>query len=857
MTDTTVSGRDDSEVPPGIEFTLGAEEEMHLIDLETRRLSARAPEILAKLPPENFTAEIQRTTVELTTDVVTTLGGLRSQLVSRRTQLIEAAEDLGLGPAAVGTVPLSDPADFELTNNGRYARMQDSYRLLVDEQLICGTQIHVGVSDRDLAVQIMQRITRDLPVLCAMAASSPFLHGSDTGYSSIRSIIWQRWPSAGATGYLESADEYEELLTDLIDSGVIADAGMAYFDVRPSSHVPTLELRVLDACPIIDDAVLLAGLFRATVRQAARSIHAGTPWVPLRTPMNRAAMWQAARSGLSGRLLDDSDRPRPIFAADAVHALIERLMPDLKALGDAEEVQQLAAALLARGTSTDRQRAAFAERGKLEDVVDLVLSDTRGPASGPTAQTPALRSYRVRAGDEAVGTSHRPREVYAKLLDHHRKLGADERDRRVKAKSAWASEAGLSFGVDGTEAAFEVDLLPRIITAHEWAKLEAGLTQRARAIELFLRDIYSERRIVASGIISDDVVDRTHAWREEATALPADAVRAPIMGFDIVRDEYRGWRVLEDNVRSPSGVAYSIAARDLMDTVMPDAPRPESLSDPRAALPLLGEALRAGDPDAHVGLLSAGPASAAWFEHQKLAEGAGLTLLVPDDLDIDAGRVVGPDGRPLDALYLRLDDELSETTTTDGRHIGAEVLAVAGDGRVRLANAPGNGVADDKAMYCYIPELIAFYLDESPLLDSVPTYRLSDATERAIVIERLGELVTKPVDGQGGRGVLIGPRATAFEVAERRADIIDRPNDFVAQEMVRLSRHPTWASPGGHLEPRRVDLRVFAFVTGTEAADVQIPRLALTRFARASSMVVNSSAGGGAKDTWILTDETG
>src|SRR6195952_4023201 len=229
------------------ELTLGAEEELHLIDLESGKLSARAPQLLSRLPQESYSAEIQRTTVETNTAVTSTLSGLRAELVRLRKGLIDEAATLGLGVAAVGTAPHSDFADFELTATGRYRRMQEQYRLLVDEQLICGTQIHVGVSDRDLAVQIAQRVSRDLPILLALSASSPFLNGQDTGYASIRTTIWQRWPTAGSPGLLGSAREYDELLADLIGSGVIADSKMAYFDVRPSAHEPTLELRVCDA----------------------------------------------------------------------------------------------------------------------------------------------------------------------------------------------------------------------------------------------------------------------------------------------------------------------------------------------------------------------------------------------------------------------------------------------------------------------------------------------------------------------------------------------------------------------------------------------------------------------------------
>src|SRR6195952_5160264 len=317
-------------------LTLGAEEELHLIDLERWQLAARAPQLLGKLPSANYSAEIQRTTVETNTDVVSSLEDLRTELLRLRKGVVDVAAKEGLGIAAVGTAARSEFRDFELPAPGRYGRMQEQYRLLVDEQLICGTQIHVGVEDRDLAVEITQRIARRLPVLLALSSSSPYWNGLDTGYASIRTIIWQRWPSAGATGPLPDAAAYDELLKDLIASGVIADAKMAYFDVRPSSHAPTLELRVCDACPLVDDAVLIAGLFRAMVRDAEREIERGDPRDERPLPLHRAAIWQAARGGLSGKLLDDSDHPRPLHAPDAVRRLVGSLREALQELGDWE-----------------------------------------------------------------------------------------------------------------------------------------------------------------------------------------------------------------------------------------------------------------------------------------------------------------------------------------------------------------------------------------------------------------------------------------------------------------------------------------------------------------------------------------
>jgi carboxylate-amine ligase len=366
------------------ELTLGAEEELHLIDLERWRLAARAPQLLARLPATGYAAELERTTLETNTDVVSTLAGLREELLRLRRGVLAVAEPEGLGIAAVGTAPRSGFRDFRLTDTGRYASMRDQYRLLVDEQLICGTHIHVGIADRDLAVEVLQRIGPALPVLLALSASSPYWNSRDTGYASIRTMLWQRWPTAGSPGPLASAAEYEALLDELIASEVIADRRMAYFEVRPSSHLPTLELRVCDACPIVDDAVLIAGLYRALVHRAVAEIEAGVPRAEVPLPLHRAAMWQASRRGLAGNLLSGTVRPRPVPAATAVRALVGGLREALEAQGDWEEVRTLAEALLARGNSADRQRAAFAARGDLDDVTRLAVAETHGEPGAPS-----------------------------------------------------------------------------------------------------------------------------------------------------------------------------------------------------------------------------------------------------------------------------------------------------------------------------------------------------------------------------------------------------------------------------------------------------------------------------------------
>jgi glutamate---cysteine ligase / carboxylate-amine ligase len=845
------------------ELTLGAEEELHLIDLESGRLSAKAPRLLPKLPADRFGAELQRTTIETNTPVVTTLDDLRRVIVDLRQELSAAIAPAGVTIAAAGTAPRSEYADFELTSGGRYGRMQEQYRMLVDEQLICGLQVHVGVSDRDLAVEIAQRVAPVLPVLLALSASSPFWNGQDTGYSSFRSIIWQRWPSAGSFGRVRSAAEYDAVLEDLIASGVIADKKMAYFDVRPSSHAPTLELRVCDATPVVDDAVLIAGLFRAAVRKAEKAIESDAEWHPRSEPLHRAAMWQAARSGLTGELLALGQHPERLPAETAVRQLVSRLRPELEELGDWGTVAGLAEDTLARGNSTDRQRTAYAERGSLDDVVAQVVEETAGTPSGRDEHpVVAIPAYRVRAGDEAVGPGARPRPAFRELAAFFRGWDADTTIERCAARDRWTREHEVGFVVDGGVQEFGCDLVPRTVSAYEWAQLERGLGQRARAIELFLRDAYGARRIVADGAMDEQQFVGAVGWDADAERLPATAVRAPVMGFDLVRNEFGGWRVLEDNVRSPSGVAYAIALRELMDDVVPDAPRPANLRDPRGVVHRLRETLRTnaqavtGAEDPVVALVSDGPAAGAWFEHRTLADRAGLRLLADTDLDVRDGRVVeAATGDVVDALYLRIDRDASALTADHAPDLGARILDVAAAGGVYLANAPGNALVDDKAMYVNVPDLIWYYLDEKPLLESVPTYRTSIEAERLSVLDRVGELVTKPVDGEGGRDVLIGPTASAPEVAERRRQIAAEPERWVGQEVVQLSSHPT-IGPAG-LDPRHVDLRAFVYVTGTGPDDTHLADVALTRVAPEGSMVVNSSRGGGAKDTWITgTDET-
>ncbi|MFC4059911.1 glutamate--cysteine ligase [Planomonospora corallina] len=356
-------------------IAVGVEEEFHVVDLETRRLVPRAGVLLERLPEDRFTHELQRSVVEANSRPFVRLADLAHDLTALRRTVIAAADGLGLGIAAAGSVPLVDTEALKISPDPRYEQMLADYQLLTREQLICGAQVHAEVSDRDLAVVISHRLAPWLPPLLALSASSPYWLGTDTGYAGYRPLIWQRWPTAGPVAAFSSAAEYDRVIADLIRSGVITDPGMIYFDIRPSDHVPTVELRICDACPLVGDVVLLAGLFRALVARELEAIRTGTGH-GVRLEMVRAATWRAARSGLEGDLVDPVEGvPRP--AGEVVRRMVDGLRPQLEGTGDWELVSRLAWDALARGCSAARQRAAFARAGRLSDVVDLVLAETR------------------------------------------------------------------------------------------------------------------------------------------------------------------------------------------------------------------------------------------------------------------------------------------------------------------------------------------------------------------------------------------------------------------------------------------------------------------------------------------------
>ncbi|MET0492757.1 MAG: carboxylate--amine ligase/circularly permuted type 2 ATP-grasp protein [Actinoplanes sp.] len=843
----------------GTDLTLGVEEELHVVDLKTRELVPRAPEVLDQLDEANFSAELHRSVVETNTPVAATLDDLRDGIVALRRKAIGVAESLGLGLVAAGTVPLVDLDSLPVTPTSRYRRMLDEYQMLAREQLICGAQVHVGIPDRDEAVSIAQRVAPALPVLLGLSASSPYWMGEDSGYASVRSLVWMRWPTAGDSGEVTSAADHDALVADLIASGTITDPKMVYFDVRPSAHLPTVELRVTDSSPDADTVVLLAGLFRGLVLRARQDYRAGKPLVVTRPPLHRAAMWRAARSGLEGDLLDLPRSPVPVPAAVAVERLVGDLRPQLEELGDWEQVFDLSVQALSRGSSAARQRRAMARRGRISDVVDLIVADTRGGTTGigPEGQTiPAGLTPYAAAGDEAFPDGD-VEPAYAGILNVLSALGPAGLRRREDTKDDEQRARGITFSVAGEAATrlFPFDLVPRIVPSDDWKTLQTGLIQRVKALDAFVNDVYNDRAVVADGIMPAWVIEGSPELRPSGALVNHEGVRAQVAGVDLVRDGDGKWCVLEDNLRVPSGIGYAMQNRRLTESVLPELPRPDELlsieGTPQLLLRALLDAAGPASPDdPAVVVLSQGPDDSAWFEHRMLAEEMGVPLVRSTDLLVEDGRVHrlknGHKSR-VDVIYLRMgEDSLVHSPGADGMPLGPSLVSALHADTVVLANALGNGIGDDKAVYAYVPKLIEYYLGEKPLLADVPTYLCGIAEQRAEVLGRLEELVCKPVDGYGGDRIVIGPHASREDLAAVRRQILAAPHRWVAQEVVDLSTHPVF--DGHQLAPRHVDLRAFVF---TGKASVVAPA-ALTRVAPAGSMIVNSSRGGGSKDTWLF-----
>ncbi len=441
--------------------------------------------------------------------------------------------------------------------------------------------------------------------------------------------------------------------------------------------------------------------------------------------------------------------------------------------------------------------------------------------------------------DEAIAAPGEPRELYADVI-----AALEGRDLVALARRAQAEAAakGVTFGPGATVG---VDPVPRLIGGSEWQRLEAGLLQRVRALNAFLLDAYDEQAICAEGRVPRHLLETSPGFEPRMRGiLDPHLPPATVAGLDIVRDPAGDLRVLEDNLRMPSGSSYATALREVVMPLLEGAVEPRPLGP-------FAEALGGALGSEGVAIVSDGPQSGAWFEHQALSRALGVPIVVPEELETTGGRLYARSGRErrrIDVIYRRLDEERLSGPDGAPTALGELLLPALESGNLRCLNAFGTGVADDKLAHAYVEQMIDFYLGEEPLLASVPTIDLCEAAGRAEAEARLDELVIKPRDGFGGQGVTIVSAAGAGDRERLLETIRRRPESVVAQEEVALSTHPTIC--GGVLRPRRVDLRPFV-VSGTEGP-AAMPG-GLTRFARgAGDAIVNSSRGGGCKDTWVV-----
>jgi uncharacterized circularly permuted ATP-grasp superfamily protein len=436
------------------------------------------------------------------------------------------------------------------------------------------------------------------------------------------------------------------------------------------------------------------------------------------------------------------------------------------------------------------------------------------------------------------------------------------REHQSEAEKAFLTQ-GITFTVygdtQGTERIFPYDLLPRVITAAEWRVLEHGLTQRLTAINLFLKDIYHQGRILAEGVVPRELVHSCKHFRREMRGVDVHRdIYVSVAGTDLVRLESGEFVVLEDNLRVPSGVSYMLTNREITKRVLP------GLFDRYKVAPVAhyGQALLStlralapsSRPDPTFVVLTPGVGNSAYFEHAFLARQMGVALVEGRDLLVHDNIVymrTTAGLKRIDVIYRRVDDDfLDPLAFRADSHLGvAGLLNAYRAGNVSLANAIGTGVADDKALYAYIPEIIKFYLSEEPVLHNVQTHLCSNPSDRTYVIEHLESLVVKAVGESGGYGMLIGPHSTAQERDAFKSKILADPRNFIGQPTLAFSRAPCFVDDG--VEPRHVDLRPYVLFGDT----VTIVPGGLTRVAlRKGSLVVNSSQGGGSKDTWVLEE---
>ena len=470
--------------------------------------------------------------------------------------------------------------------------------------------------------------------------------------------------------------------------------------------------------------------------------------------------------------------------------------------------------------------------------------------------------------DEMAGQSDSVRDAYFTVDKWLAETDSTLLEQRRREAEMLFMRIGITFAVYGEggdpERIIPFDIVPRILDAREWDRLSRGLEQRVKALNLFLCDIYADREIIRAGVMDEALVLRNPAYLPEMNGLtPTGGVFTHIAGIDMVRVGEDEFYVLEDNARTPSGVSYMLEDREIMMRLFPDlmaahdiAPVEHYPSELLATLQSV--APRGGDREPTVVVLTPGIYNSAYYEHTYLADRMGVELVEGQDLFVDENRVYmrttrGPE--QVDVIYKRIDDPFIDPLVFNpSSALGVPGLMTAlRAGTVTLANAPGAGVADDKSVYVHVPDMIKFYLGEEAILKNVPTFRCGKADDRKYVMENLGELVVKEVRGSGGYGMLVGPHSTKAEQEAYAERIKAAPEEFIAQPTLALSTCPTFVDSG--VAPRHVDLRPIVL---TGANGVTIVPGGLTRVAlREGSLVVNSSQGGGTKDTWILRPGAG
>ncbi len=462
------------------------------------------------------------------------------------------------------------------------------------------------------------------------------------------------------------------------------------------------------------------------------------------------------------------------------------------------------------------------------------------------------------AWDEMLDATTGPRPTYQHV--HAALAQQSTTDLRARADALARSylAQGVTFDFAGEERPFPLDVVPRVLAGHEWDHVAPGVAQRVRALEAFLADVYGPQKAVADGVVPRGlIVSSTHFHRAARGIQPPNGVRVHVSGIDLVRDETGTFRVLEDNVRVPSGVSYVLSNRRAMAQTFPElfaTLRIRPVQDyPRRLLAALTAAAPTGVDDPTVVVLTPGVYNSAYFEHSLLARTMGVELVEGRDLFCAGGRVwmrTTQGRRRVDVIYRRVDDDYLDPVAfrSDSALGSPGIMTCARAGNVTIANAVGNGVADDKLVYTYVPDLIRYYLGEEPVIPNVDTWRLEEPEALAEVLDRLDELVVKPVDGSGGKGLVVGPAASRAELGALRDRLREDPRGWIAQPVVQLSTVPTLVEDG--LRPRHVDLRPFAVNDGDQ---VWVLPGGLTRVALPEGeLVVNSSQGGGSKDTWVL-----